>query len=159
MTKIKESTTVQAPVDIVYQAWHNFENFPQFMENIEEVRVVSGGRSHWKAKGPLGASPEWDAEITLDEPGKAIGWRSIEGSPIKTAGRVNYERAGDGTRVEVTIEYEAPAGAAGDVVAKVFSNPERQVRDDLARFKQLIEAGADPRLLAAEGADGRPAAD
>ena len=76
MSKVKKSVTVQAPVDIVYRAWHNFENFPNFMSNIDEVRVVNGGRSHWKAKGPLGSSAEWDAEVTMDKPNEAIGWRS-----------------------------------------------------------------------------------
>ena len=88
MTKVKKEVTVRAPLDIVYQAWHNFENFPRFMANIEDVRVVSGGRSHWKAKGPLGSSAEWDAELTLDEPNRAIGWRSIGKSSLTTAGRV-----------------------------------------------------------------------
>ena len=146
MSKVKKSITVQAPVDVVYRAWHNFENFPHFMGNIEDVRVVSGGRSHWKAKGPLGKAVEWDAEVTLDEPERAIGWRSIQGDKagIETAGRVNFEGAGDqATRVEVMLEYEAPGGLVGDAVAKLFSNPEKQVEDDLERFKETIEKGVE----------------
>lgn len=145
MSKVKKSVTVQAPVDIVYRAWHNFENFPSFMSNIEEVRVVSGGRSHWKAKGPLGTAPEWDAEITLDEPERTIGWRSVPSSKsLKTAGRVNFrEQTGAATDVEVTIEYEPPAGPLGEAVAKIFSNPERQIEEDLQRFKETIEKGAE----------------
>ena len=72
MPKVEREVVVQAPVDIVYRAWHNFENFPKFMDNIEEVRVVGNGRSHWKAKGPLGSDAEWDAETTLDEHNKAL---------------------------------------------------------------------------------------
>jgi uncharacterized membrane protein len=146
MSKVKKEITVQAPVDVVYRAWHNFENFPHFMSNIEEVRVVSGGRSHWKAKGPLGTAPEWDAEVTLDDPERAIGWRSIQGDKagIETAGRVNFEGAGDNsTRVEVTLEYEAPGGLVGEAVAKIFSNPEKQVEEDLQRFKETIEKGVE----------------
>ena len=103
--KVKKQVTINAPVDVVYAAWRNFGNFPSFMENIEDVRVVSSGRSHWKAKGPLGASVEWDAEITLDKEREAIGWRSIPGgSNITTAGRVNFEDRGGGTLLDVTIE-------------------------------------------------------
>ncbi len=144
MTKMKKEITVNAPVDIVYGAWHNFENLPRFMDNLEEVRVVSGNRSHWKAKGPLGMNAEWDAEMTLDDPNKAIGWRSIEGgSSLTNAGRVNFQQEGSATRIEVTIEYDAPAGPLGDVVAKIFSNPEKQVEGDLQRFREAIERGAD----------------
>jgi uncharacterized membrane protein len=145
MSKVKKSVTVKAPVEVVYRAWQNFDNFPTFMANIEEVRMVAGGRSHWKAKGPLGATPEWDAEVTLDEPCRAIGWRSIEGDKsLRTAGRVNFEERGAGeTDVDVTIEYEAPAGVVGKAVAKIFSNPERQVEEDLQRFKETIEKGVE----------------
>jgi uncharacterized membrane protein len=145
VTKVKKSISVDAPVDVVYGAWRNFENFPQFMGNIEEVRVVDGGRSHWKAKGPLGASAEWDAEITLDEPNNAIGWRSIGGerSGIETAGRVNFCAREDCTEIDVTIEYAAPGGLVGEAVTKIFSNPEHQVEEDLGRFKETIEKGVE----------------
>jgi uncharacterized membrane protein len=145
MPKVKHRTTVYAPIDLVYQAWHNFENFPRFMSNVEEVRVVGGGRSHWKAKAALGAHAEWDAEITLDEPNRAIGWRSIRGSSsgIDTAGRVNFEEKQGATDVEVTIEYTPPGGLAGDVVSKVFASPERQVAEDLQRFKDVMERGVE----------------
>jgi uncharacterized membrane protein len=144
MTKVKKEITVQAPVDLVYGAWHNFENLPRFMENLQEVRVVADGRSHWKTRGPLGSTAEWDAEITMEEPNKAIGWRSIDGvSTLKTAGRVNFEPLSDATHLDVTIEYEAPAGPLGELVAKIFADPEQQVEQDLLRFKEAIERGAD----------------
>ena len=142
MPKVRKEITVNAPVDAVYGAWHNFENFPRFMDNIEEVRMTASGRSHWKAKGPLGTAAEWDAEVTLDEPQQAIGWRSIEGnSSVQTAGRVNFEGMGDATKVAVVLEYEAPAGAVGNVVTKIFADPERQVEEDLERFKTTVEKG------------------
>jgi uncharacterized membrane protein len=156
MTKVKKDIVVQAPVDTVYRAWHNFENFPRFMENIEEVRTVSGKRSHWKARGPLGTAPEWDAEMTLDEPNRAIGWRSIPGKKknLTTAGRVNFEPMADATRLEVTIEYDAPAGPIGEAIAKIFSNPEHQIEEDLARFKHAIEQGHERSGFSYGGGNG-----
>jgi uncharacterized membrane protein len=144
MTKVKKDIIVNAPVETVYGAWRNFENFPRFMDNIKEVRTVSGNRSHWKAKGPLGSAPEWDAEMTLDEPNEAIGWRSIPGDGnLTTAGRVNFRPVDGGTRLDVTIEYDAPGGPLGDAVAKIFSDPEKRVEDDLVRFREAMEKGAE----------------
>lgn len=153
MSKVKKSVTVEAPVDIVYGAWRNFNNFPHFMGNIEEVCVADDGRSHWKAKGPLGIAAEWDAEITLDEPNRAIGWRSIEGakSGIETAGRVNFDGRGAQTEIDVTIQYEAPGGVVGDAITKIFANPERQIEEDLQRFKETIEKGVELSGLRIEG--------
>ena len=144
MPKVEKEITVAAPVSTVYQVWHNFENFPRFMDNIEEVRVVGGNRSHWRAKGPLGRDAEWDAEITLDEPERTIGWRSIPGnSNVHTAGRVNFDRMDGATRLRVMIQYEPGGGVAGDIVAKIFAHPDRQIEGDLQRFKAAVERGPD----------------
>jgi uncharacterized membrane protein len=139
MPRVEKQVTVRAPAPAVYAVWHNFENFPRFMSNIKEVRAMADGLSHWKAKGPLGASAEWDAEVTMDEPAHAIGWRSIDGSSLTTAGRVDFDDLGDTTRGRVMLQYDAPAGPAGNLVAKLFSDPERQVGEDLDRFKLAME--------------------
>ena len=142
MAKVVErEIVVAAPADNVYQVWRNFETFSNFMDNIEEVRDIGYGRSHWKAKGPLGRTAEWDAEITRDEPGRVIAWQSLDGpdSPVRTQGSVEFESLGDGTRVHVAMSYEAPGGTLGDAATKLFANPERQVEEDLVRFKEMIE--------------------
>jgi uncharacterized membrane protein len=81
MQRAEKSIRVNAPADTVYQFWRNFENFPRFMEHVEEVRPLGGDdrMSHWKIKGPLGKSVEFDAELTRDKPGKEIGWNSRGG--------------------------------------------------------------------------------
>jgi uncharacterized membrane protein len=155
MPRVEKQVTVRAPAQAVYDVWHNFENFPRFMSNIEEVRATPDGRSHWKAKGPLGASAEWDAEVTMDEPARSIGWRSIDGSSLATAGRVDFDDLGETTRVRVLLQYDAPAGAAGNLVAKLFSDPDQQVADDLDRFKQAMERAWDASGMAHGDAGGQ----
>jgi uncharacterized membrane protein len=141
MSKVEREIVVQAPADTVYQVWRNFENFPNFMSNIDAVTETGNGRSHWRAKGPLGSAAEWDAEMVVDEPGRAIAWRSIEtpDNNVRTQGAVRFEDAGDATRLFVTMSYDAPAKGLGELAAKIFSNPEKQVDEDLRRFKQMIE--------------------
>jgi len=47
-----------------------------------------------------------------------------------------------GTEVEVALQYDAPAGKAGALIATLFGEePTQQIRDDLRRFKQVMEAG------------------
>ncbi|HET6615074.1 MAG TPA: SRPBCC family protein [Dehalococcoidia bacterium] len=141
MSKVEREIVVQAPADTVYQVWRNFENFPNFMSNIDAVTETGNGRSRWRAKGPLGSAAEWDAEILVDEPGRAIAWRSIDtpDNNVRTQGAVRFEDAGDATRLFVTMSYDAPAKGLGELAAKIFSNPEKQVDEDLHRFKQMIE--------------------
>ena len=144
--KVEESVTVNRPVGEVYRFWRNLENLPRFMDNLESVKV-EGNRSHWVAKAPLGASVSWDAEIINEKPDELIAWRSLEGSTVSTAGSVHFTPAqgGRATEVRVNLKYDPPLGKAGVAVARLFSeHPARQIRDDLRRFKQIMESGGVP---------------
>lgn len=144
---IQKSITVNRTAEECYRFWRDFQNFPRFMRHLEEVRVTSDARSHWRSKAPAGASVEWDAEITVDHPGELLAWHSLEGADIDNAGTVRFEPAagGRGTVVLVDLLYRPPGGKAGSLLAKLFGEePEQQIEQDLRRFKQLIETGEIP---------------
>ena len=82
---------------MLYALWSKFENFPQFMSNVLEVRNLSDNRSHWTVAGPAGIPVEWDAEITKMVPNELIAWKSLEGSTVPNAGYVLFEPNDDGT--------------------------------------------------------------
>ena len=140
---VDDTVTINRPVAEVYRFWRNFENLPQFMQHLESVSMREGGISHWVAKGPAGMNVEWDARIINEVEHKVIGWQSLEGSMVSTAGSVTFEQApGGGTRVRVHFQYDPPAGKLGAAVARLFGEePNKQVRDDLRRFKELMETG------------------
>jgi ribosome-associated toxin RatA of RatAB toxin-antitoxin module len=141
MPRVEKDIIVNAPSDTVYQIWRNFENFPNFMENIDDVRTTGHARTHWKSRGPLGQEAEWDAEMTVDDPGRAIGWSSVEGSSVQTAGRVDFVGEDGVTHVHVELQYDPPGGTVGAVATRVFANPDKQVETDLVRFKEAAERG------------------
>lgn len=150
--KIRTAVTIDKPAAELYRFWRDFENLPCFMEHIESVKKLDETRSHWVAKGPLGAKVSWDAEIITDRENEIIGWRSMKGSEIHQAGSIRFERLrrGRATRVTVTMQYN-PAGVLASGAAKVFRrDPERQIRNDLRRFKRFAEStdlGVLDRLL------------
>ncbi len=141
---LKAATTVRRDRDELYAFWRDFERFPQFMAHLEEVSATEPGRSHWKAKGPLGTKVEWDAQITADVPGEQISWRSLEGAKVDSSGTVRFVPApGDqGTEVHIEMRYEIPGGSLGALIAKLLGEePAMQIKDDLRRFKQIVETG------------------
>jgi uncharacterized membrane protein len=145
--KVEKSITVDRPPEEVYRFWRNLENLPRFMNHLESVTDLDGRRSHWVAKAPAGTTVEWDAEIYNEKKNELIAWRSVENSDVNHAGSVRFEEAPDGrgTEVKVVINYQAPAGKLGTAVARLFGEePEKQLEEDLPRFKQLMEAGAFP---------------
>jgi uncharacterized membrane protein len=130
---------VSAPVEEVYERWSYFDRFNEFMGNVKSVEMTGERSSHWVVKGPLGSSVEFDAETTMMEPNKRIAWNSRDGGDVKTSGQVSFNELGNNqTEVHVILKYDPPAGVAGDLVAKVFSNPQKQLEEDMARFKQLV---------------------
>jgi uncharacterized membrane protein len=140
--RVNESIEVQAPVEVVFAYWSNFENFPNFMQNIEEVRMIGEDTSHWRVKGPLGKSVEFDAKTTEKDPNRGIEWNTVDGE-LMTSGEVRFEEVQpDRTRVEVTMNYsDPPGGKVGEIAAEVISNPEREMREDLQNFAKLVERG------------------
>jgi uncharacterized membrane protein len=147
--KVEESIAVRKSPEEVYRFWRNLENLPRFMHHLESVRDLDGRRSHWVAKGPLGARVEWDAEIITDHPNEAIGWRSLPGSEVDTAGSVHFRRTPDGrgTEVRVVLKYDPPGGKAGAAAARLLGqDPACQIREDLRSFQQMLEAGSSSTL-------------
>jgi uncharacterized membrane protein len=152
---VREAIRLEVPIEVVYGFWRRLENLPRFMSHVEEVRDLGGGRSHWVAEGPAGMSVEWDAEIINEVPNQVIGWRSIAGSDIATAGSVRFTtaRQGRSTQVAVHLQYAAPGGTASRLLAFVLGrDPAHMIREDLRRVKQLLEAGEIPRATKGAGA-------
>ena len=145
--RVEYVTTIKKPIDEVYRFWRNFENFPRFMRHLESVRVSGDRHSHWRAKAPAGFTVEWDAEVVNERENEVIAWRSLPGADVRNSGSVRFEHApgGRGTEVRVKLFYSPPAGALGKIVAQLFGEePEQQIREDLRRFKQLMETGEVP---------------
>ena len=142
-TKVEKSVTINRPASALYSFWRNFENLPLFMNHLESVRSIGGERTHWVAKAPAGMTVEWDAEVYNEKPNELIAWRTLEGSQVSSAGSVRFEEAPNGgTEVRVSLKYDPPGGKLGSLVARLFrENPERQMEEDLGRFKQLMETG------------------
>ena len=69
----------------------------------------------------------------------------IRCSNIEVLGSVNFDQTAHGTVVRVRLQYNPPGGKLGSAVAWLFGEePSLQVRDDLRRFKALLETGEVP---------------
>jgi uncharacterized membrane protein len=135
MGTTSHSIEVNAPVQLVYYQWIPFEEFPYFMEAVEEVRRESETRLFWRTRIG-GIEKTWEAEITAQVPGEKIAWKSLDGT--ENAGVITFEKlAQDRTKINVVIDYE-PEGIlekAGDILGI----PSAGVDGDLLRFRDFIQ--------------------
>ena len=136
MSSIEQSIEVNVPVGTAYNQWTQFEEFPKFMEGVEQVRQLDDTSLRWVVQ-IAGQRREWDAKITEQTPDQRIAWTNIDGPT--NAGVVTFHRIDDNTsKVMLQMEYE-PEGAvetAGDALGIVKG----RIKGDLARFKEFIEA-------------------
>jgi uncharacterized membrane protein len=142
--RIAQGITVNRPREQVYRFWRDVQNLPSVLSHLESVRSTGDRAFHCTARANGGSPLEWDAEIAEDQPNERIEWRSLPSSRMRSEGRVHFQAApGDrGTEVHVELEYEAPGGAMGRELAQLLGRiPAHQIREDLRRFKQVIETG------------------
>lgn len=141
---VGQTVTINKPRQELYERWKDFTRFPEFMDNVREVRTMGDGRSQWTIEAPGGTSVELLTRIVEDKPGETIAWVSDPESQVETDGRVEFADAppGRGTYVRLLLRYKPPAGRIGQAVAKLMQRePNVQARRDLRRFKQLMETG------------------
>jgi len=155
---VEHSVIIGRPREELYRFWRDFSNLARFMPHLESVQPTGGNRSHWVARGPLGHRAEWDAEVTEERPNERIAWRSLPGSEIATEGSVEFRTlpAGRGTLVKTVTRYSPPGGKVGAALAWFFDqSPGIQIREDLRRFKRLMETGEIPTTRGQPSGRGR----
>ena len=136
MQTVEKSVEVDAPVTQVYNQWTQFEEFPKFMDGVEQVQQLDEKRLHWVAE-IAGKKKEWDAEIFEQVPDQKIAWRSTSGA--QNAGIVSFRPLGTNrTQVTVRMEYE-PEGPIESVGAALGAVSGR-IEGDLERFKKFIQS-------------------
>ena len=140
---IEKTIRIDASPEQVYDLFANYENFPRFMSNVIDVRDLGDRRSHWVVKGPAGIHFQWNAVLTESSRPRRLAWESEPGAEVEQTGSILFEPFRNGTRVTVNMSYKPPAGAVGHAIAALFgSDPKRQMDQDLARMKSLVERGA-----------------
>jgi uncharacterized membrane protein len=126
---------VGVPVTTAYNQWTQFEDFPQFMEGVDEVKQLDDTLLHWAAT-VAGRHAEWDAKIIEQEPDRRITWESVDGK--RTRGTVTFVAKGpERSRVRLHMSYQ-PDGTA-EKVGSAMGLDSRRIHGDLARFRDLVE--------------------
>jgi uncharacterized membrane protein len=143
---VQKTINIHAPVERVYEVWSHPENFPHFMSRVCEVTCTGDGRYRWTVLGPAGIPFTWEGNIIRQVPNEVIEFTSACGSAIDQHGVVRFDtNENGGTRVDVKMSYQPPAGAVGHVVAKLLgADPRSEMIADLMRMKSFIETGHQP---------------
>jgi uncharacterized membrane protein len=136
MGTVVESVDVAVPIRTAYNQWTQFEEFPNFMDGVEQVHQVTKELTHWVIEIG-GAKREFDAKITEQHPDERVAWASLDGP--KHAGVVTFHRL-DENHTRVTAQLEVDAEGVAENVADKTGLLDRKVKGDMKRFKEFIES-------------------
>ncbi len=135
MATVESSIDVHVPITVAYNQWTQFEEFPSFMEGVQDVRQLDDTHLHWVAE--IGGSRhEWDAEITEQHPEERVAWKATNGA--RNAGVVTFHRI-DHATTRVTVQMDWEPDGMKEKAGAALGLDERRVEGDLERFRDLVE--------------------
>jgi uncharacterized membrane protein len=107
------------PPSVAYEKFSDFSRHAEWNPNIQSSTYVDSSRKtvRWTREA-LGFVVSWTTAVTIEDPNKALAWKSIEG--VKTENRVIFQSVdeGKGTLMIMSTSYKVPE--------KVF-NPSRKI--------------------------------
>jgi uncharacterized membrane protein len=142
--KIERTIRIERPRSELFAIWRNFEALPRHVPDLESVRELGGGRSHWIANFSGSKRVEWDSELVNEIPNQLIAWKTVGDPDIAHAGSVHFKDAPEGgTEMRIVLDYEPPGGMVGPLLsslARTFGHsPDTRMREDLRQFKYDVE--------------------
>ncbi|NAS21748.1 cyclase [Herbidospora sp. NEAU-GS84] len=135
VVNIVESIDIGAPLQVVYNQWTQFEEFPSFMKKVERVSQDEDTKLTWKAQ-VFWSHRTWQADIVEQVPDRHIIWRS-HGAKGHVDGTVTFsELAPNLTRVLVVLEYH-PQGLF-EKTGNIWRAQGRRARLELKHFRRQV---------------------
>ena len=140
--KMRMATTIEAPIERVFDAWARFEDFPRFMPMVTEVRPAGDDHWQWTIASPGGPSIQLVSRVTRRDRPHVIAWATDGDAVAQHRGTVRFQPTAESkTRMRITIWRRASSGVGGEGVAVTTGlDPERALREGLAAFKARVEA-------------------
>ncbi|GIF17579.1 putative membrane protein [Actinoplanes tereljensis] len=135
MSTVTESVDVDVPVRTAYNQWTQFEEFPRFMDGVQEIRQLDETHLHWKTE-IAGVKREFNAEITEQLPDERVAWKATDGE--KQAGVVTFHRLDD-THTRLTVQMDFEPDGIVEKTGAALGVVDHRVKGDLRRFKEFIE--------------------
>jgi uncharacterized membrane protein len=136
---VQQAVDVAAPIDVVYDQWTQFEDYPKFMHRVERVEQRDDSHVAFHAK-VWGINRMWEAEIVEQRPDERIVFKSVNG--VQLTGVVTFHDMAERlTHIELNIDVE-PNGPI-EKIARGTRVIKRAARADLKRFKAFVEMHED----------------
>lgn len=148
MPSVESVIQIAAPPDAVYAVAKDVERFPEFLPDVESVKVVArdGGRvvSEWVGVvREFNRTLKWTEEDEWDDDARRCLFRATEGDWDRYQGDWTFEPDGAGTRVQLTLDFDFNVPLIGPLIRGVLAKLVKKNCDRmLEAIKARVEEGA-----------------
>src|SRR3974377_693223 len=133
MAVIDQTIVVNVPLRVAYEQWAQFEDFPRFMEGVEQVHQLNDATLEWRTKIG-GVERSGRTRIVEQVPDQRITWIATGGA--RNDGAVCVSGLGATTtcvNLLLDVDAESPAERGGAALERL----RMRVHGDLERFRDL----------------------
>ncbi|HEU5300443.1 MAG TPA: SRPBCC family protein [bacterium] len=143
MAEVSATTHIRAPLADVYRVAKDVERFPEFMPDVESIRVLerAGSRTVTEWVGLVqGRKIRWVEEDHWDDAAHLCTFRQREGDFTTYEGTWGFEAVPEGTRTTLNLVYEMDLPLAGALLSNLLKVLVRKnLESMLAALKGQLE--------------------
>ena len=146
MGHLTRSTVVACPPDRVYAVLADVERLPEFSDMTVAVRGGPGrpvrvGDRFEQVVALVGQELDSEWHVVELEPPSLLRFEGSAAGGVRATLIERLSAEGEGTRVELDVDYELPLGVLGRAVDSVYlhGKNEEQADEILAKLKRLCE--------------------
>jgi coenzyme Q-binding protein COQ10 len=145
MPYVETSISIAAPARVVYELAKDQERFPEFMPDVETVKLVEQNAeraiSRWKTlveEAPI----EWTEEDRFDDDALRIDYKLIEGDLDKFEGAWTFEERDGMTHVNLGVDFDFGVPTLAELIGPTLL---RKVRENSEMMLAALKSEAEKR--------------
>ena len=144
MGYVERNILINGPIEAVYELAKDMEGYPDFMPDVESVKVVSreGNTTITEWETSVDGTPIlWTERDVFDDRDFTIAYQLIEGDLDKFEGLWRFHPREEGTEVVLTVDYDFGIPELTNLIGptleqKVGENSEMMLKGMKSRIEQ-----------------------
>jgi coenzyme Q-binding protein COQ10 len=145
MPYVETAISIAAPARVVYELAKDQERFPEFMPDVETVKLIEQNSeraiSRWKTlveEAPI----EWTEEDRFDDDALRIDYKLIEGDLDKFEGAWTFEERDGMTHVNLGVDFDFGVPTLAELIGPTLL---RKVRENSEMMLAALKSEAEKR--------------
>ena len=143
MPYVETTIAITAPARVVYELAKDQERFPEFMPDVETVKVIERHSDRWVTqwKTLVEEAPiEWTEEDRFDDDALRIDYKLLEGDLDKFDGAWTFEERDGQTHVVLGVEYDFGVPTLAELIGPTL---EKKVQENCEMMLAALKAEAE----------------